>query len=52
MPHCVRCLIVCDASLSAMPHCCPMRCPWFFYRLFSVWARTQGPHDPLLPRGP
>ncbi|CAI9587686.1 unnamed protein product, partial [Staurois parvus] len=31
----------------------PMRCPWFlFHRLFLVWARTQGPHDPLLPGGP
>ncbi|CAI9563603.1 unnamed protein product, partial [Staurois parvus] len=31
----------------------PMRCPWYlFHRLFRVWARTQGPHDPLLPRGP
>ncbi|CAI9594342.1 unnamed protein product [Staurois parvus] len=30
-----------------------MRCPWYlFHRLFCVWARTQGPHDPLLPRGP
>ncbi|CAI9545731.1 unnamed protein product [Staurois parvus] len=30
-----------------------MRCPWYlFHRLFLVWARTQGPHDPLLPRGP
>ncbi|CAI9584567.1 unnamed protein product, partial [Staurois parvus] len=30
-----------------------MRCPWyFFHRLFLVWARTQGPHDPLLPGGP
>ncbi|CAI9578141.1 unnamed protein product [Staurois parvus] len=30
-----------------------MRCPWYlFHRLFGVWARTQGPHDPLLPRGP
>ncbi|CAI9556752.1 unnamed protein product, partial [Staurois parvus] len=30
-----------------------MRCPWYlFYRLFSVWARTQEPHDPLLPGGP
>ncbi|CAI9606891.1 unnamed protein product [Staurois parvus] len=29
----------------------PMRCPWYlFHRLF--WARTQGPHDPLLPWGP
>ncbi|CAI9534057.1 unnamed protein product, partial [Staurois parvus] len=28
----------------------PMRCPWYlFLRLFWVWARTQGPHDPLLP---
>ncbi|CAI9577705.1 unnamed protein product, partial [Staurois parvus] len=31
----------------------PVRCPWYlFHRLFCVWARTQGPHDPLLPRGP
>ncbi|CAI9537486.1 unnamed protein product [Staurois parvus] len=31
----------------------PMRCPWcLFHRLFLVWARTQGPHDPLLPGGP
>ncbi|CAI9579524.1 unnamed protein product, partial [Staurois parvus] len=30
-----------------------MRCPWYlFHRLFSVWARTQGLHDPLLPGGP
>ncbi|CAI9575858.1 unnamed protein product, partial [Staurois parvus] len=30
-----------------------MRCPWYlFHRLFLVWARIQGPHDPLLPRGP
>ncbi|CAI9621042.1 unnamed protein product [Staurois parvus] len=30
-----------------------MRCPWYlFHRLFCVWARTQGPHDPLLPGGP
>ncbi|CAI9599289.1 unnamed protein product [Staurois parvus] len=30
-----------------------MRCPWYlFNRLFGVWARTQGPHDALLPRGP
>ncbi|CAI9553705.1 unnamed protein product [Staurois parvus] len=30
-----------------------MRCPWYlFHRLFGVWARTQGPHDPLLPGGP
>ncbi|CAI9544835.1 unnamed protein product, partial [Staurois parvus] len=30
-----------------------MRCHWYlFHRLFSVWARTQGPHDPLLPGGP
>ncbi|CAI9535793.1 unnamed protein product [Staurois parvus] len=30
-----------------------MRCPWYiFHRLFRVWARTQGPHDPLLPGGP
>ncbi|CAI9592612.1 unnamed protein product [Staurois parvus] len=30
-----------------------MRCPWYlFHRLFLVWARTQGPHDPLLPGGP
>ncbi|CAI9552549.1 unnamed protein product, partial [Staurois parvus] len=21
-------------------------------RLFHVWVRTQGPHDPLLPGGP
>ncbi|CAI9564113.1 unnamed protein product [Staurois parvus] len=26
--------------------------PFFFHRLFGVWARTQGPHDPLLPGGP
>ncbi|CAI9557278.1 unnamed protein product [Staurois parvus] len=24
----------------------------FFHRLFWVWARTQGLHDPLLPGGP
>ncbi|CAI9589090.1 unnamed protein product, partial [Staurois parvus] len=31
----------------------PRRCPWYlFHRFFLVWARTQGPHDPLLPRGP
>ncbi|CAI9536748.1 unnamed protein product, partial [Staurois parvus] len=31
----------------------PMRCPWYlFHRLFLVWARTHGPHDPLLPGGP
>ncbi|CAI9600010.1 unnamed protein product, partial [Staurois parvus] len=31
----------------------PMRCPWYlFHRLFCVWARTQGPNDPLLPGGP
>ncbi|CAI9563814.1 unnamed protein product, partial [Staurois parvus] len=31
----------------------PMRCPWYlFHRLFLVWARIQGPHDPLLPGGP
>ncbi|CAI9567572.1 unnamed protein product [Staurois parvus] len=30
-----------------------MRCPWYlFHRLFCVWVRTQGPHDPLLPGGP
>ncbi|CAI9535283.1 unnamed protein product, partial [Staurois parvus] len=30
-----------------------MRCPWYlFRRLFLVWARTQGPHDRLLPGGP
>ncbi|CAI9561935.1 unnamed protein product, partial [Staurois parvus] len=30
-----------------------MRCPWYlFHRLFRIWARTQGPHDPLLPGGP
>ncbi|CAI9612692.1 unnamed protein product, partial [Staurois parvus] len=30
-----------------------MRCPWYiFHWLFLVWARTQGPHDPLLPGGP
>ncbi|CAI9535376.1 unnamed protein product [Staurois parvus] len=30
-----------------------MRCPWYlFHRLFWVWARTQGPYDPLLPGGP
>ncbi|CAI9582558.1 unnamed protein product [Staurois parvus] len=30
-----------------------MGCPWYlFHRHFSVWARTQGPHDPLLPGGP
>ncbi|CAI9536668.1 unnamed protein product, partial [Staurois parvus] len=30
-----------------------MRCPWYlFHRLFLVWARTQGPHNPLLPGGP
>ncbi|CAI9544214.1 unnamed protein product [Staurois parvus] len=30
-----------------------MRCPWYlFHRLFLVWARTQGPHDPLLPGAP
>ncbi|CAI9570920.1 unnamed protein product [Staurois parvus] len=31
----------------------PMRCPWYiFHSLFRVWARTQGPHDPLLPGCP
>ncbi|CAI9554990.1 unnamed protein product, partial [Staurois parvus] len=31
----------------------PMRCLWYlFHRLFCVWARTQGPHDPLLPGRP
>ncbi|CAI9567272.1 unnamed protein product, partial [Staurois parvus] len=32
----------------------PMRCPWylFFIGFFFFWARTQGPHDPLLPGGP
>ncbi|CAI9534656.1 unnamed protein product, partial [Staurois parvus] len=35
------------------PMRCPMRCPWYlFHRLFLVWARTQGLHDPLLPGGP
>ncbi|CAI9595950.1 unnamed protein product [Staurois parvus] len=30
-----------------------MKCPWYlFHRLFLVWARTQGPHDPLFSRGP
>ncbi|CAI9574336.1 unnamed protein product [Staurois parvus] len=30
-----------------------MRCPWYlFHRLFLFWARTQEPHDPLLPGGP
>ncbi|CAI9588568.1 unnamed protein product [Staurois parvus] len=29
-----------------------MRCPWYLSYAFLVWARTQGPHDPLLPRGP
>ncbi|CAI9584241.1 unnamed protein product [Staurois parvus] len=30
-----------------------MRRPWYlFHKLFFVWARTQGPHDPLLPGGP
>ncbi|CAI9591381.1 unnamed protein product [Staurois parvus] len=29
-----------------------MRCPWYLSQAFLVWARTQGPHDPLLPRGP
>ncbi|CAI9624635.1 unnamed protein product [Staurois parvus] len=30
-----------------------MRCPWYlFHRLFRVWARTQWPHDPLLPGRP
>ncbi|CAI9591538.1 unnamed protein product, partial [Staurois parvus] len=30
-----------------------MRCPWYlFHRLFWLLARTQGPHDPLLPGGP
>ncbi|CAI9597539.1 unnamed protein product, partial [Staurois parvus] len=30
-----------------------MRCPWYlFHRLFLVRARTQGPHDPLLPGDP
>ncbi|CAI9563813.1 unnamed protein product [Staurois parvus] len=24
----------------------------FFIGFFWVWARTQGPHDPLLPVGP
>ncbi|CAI9574932.1 unnamed protein product, partial [Staurois parvus] len=29
-----------------------MRCPWYlFHRIFGVWARTQGPHDLLLPGG-
>ncbi|CAI9580859.1 unnamed protein product [Staurois parvus] len=29
-----------------------MRCPWYlFHRLFLVWPKTQGPHDPLLPGG-
>ncbi|CAI9589263.1 unnamed protein product, partial [Staurois parvus] len=23
-----------------------------FIGFFGLWARTQGPHDPLLPRGP
>ncbi|CAI9537765.1 unnamed protein product, partial [Staurois parvus] len=35
----------------------PMKCPWypfigFLIRLFWVWSRTQGPHDPLLPGCP
>ncbi|CAI9574015.1 unnamed protein product, partial [Staurois parvus] len=30
-----------------------MRCPWYlFHRLFCIWARTQGAHDPQLPGGP
>ncbi|CAI9609281.1 unnamed protein product [Staurois parvus] len=31
-----------------------MRCPWYLFHrfFFLVWARTQGPHDPLLPGGP
>ncbi|CAI9615121.1 unnamed protein product [Staurois parvus] len=30
-----------------------MRCPWYlFHRIFCVWAKTQGLHDPLLPWGP
>ncbi|CAI9564800.1 unnamed protein product [Staurois parvus] len=31
-----------------------MRCPpsTFFIGFFLVWARTHGPHDPLLPGGP
>ncbi|CAI9605386.1 unnamed protein product [Staurois parvus] len=30
-----------------------MRCPWYLcHRLFCIWARTQGPHDPLLLGGP
>ncbi|CAI9576487.1 unnamed protein product [Staurois parvus] len=29
-----------------------MRCPWYLSEAFLVWARTQGPHDPLLPGGP
>ncbi|CAI9617673.1 unnamed protein product, partial [Staurois parvus] len=30
-----------------------MRCPrYLFHRLFRLWGRTQGPHDPLLPGGP
>ncbi|CAI9589063.1 unnamed protein product [Staurois parvus] len=30
-----------------------MRCPWYlFHRLFLVWGRTQGPHNPLLPGVP
>ncbi|CAI9579235.1 unnamed protein product [Staurois parvus] len=24
----------------------------FFIGFFWVWARIQGPHNPLLPRGP
>ncbi|CAI9591677.1 unnamed protein product, partial [Staurois parvus] len=31
----------------------PMKCPWYlFFKVFLVWARTQDPHDPLLPGGP
>ncbi|CAI9569255.1 unnamed protein product [Staurois parvus] len=30
-----------------------MRCPWYLFIVFFwVWARTRGPHDPLLPGGP
>ncbi|CAI9611915.1 unnamed protein product, partial [Staurois parvus] len=36
-------------GVSSGPHEMPL-VP--FHRLFGVWARTQGPHDPLLPGGP
>ncbi|CAI9604940.1 unnamed protein product, partial [Staurois parvus] len=43
-----------DCLCSMCQNCC-FYCPpeaHLFHRLFSVWARTQGPHDPLLPGGP